>query len=138
MPNFNQTILMGHLTKKPELQAIGANNTLVCQNVSLAVNSKYNGTEKTLFMPLKVWGKTAEALANYTDKGDAIQVVGELRQDEYTDKQGETKKAIYLNVDKLTIVKTKKDGQSSAGSSQTNNTATETNATETSEDDVPF
>ena len=75
MPNLNKVILMGNLTRDPELRQT-PNNTDVCQ-IGLAINRNYTdgGGEKqqeTTFVDAQAWGKTGEVINQYLHKGDPI------------------------------------------------------------------
>lgn len=76
---MNQANLMGRLTADPELRTT-TNGTPVC-NVTLAVNDAKN--EEADYFPIVVWGKKAEALAQYMHKGEKIVVLGYLKNRHY-------------------------------------------------------
>lgn len=86
---MNVVILSGRLTKKPELRST-ASGTNVC-NYSLAVdNNKIdeNGKRCVDFIDCVCFGKQAENLAKYQDKGNIIEVKGRLQTDRYTNNDG--------------------------------------------------
>ena len=86
---MNVVILSGRLTKKPELRST-ASGTNVC-NYSLAVdNNKIdeNGKRCVDFIDCVCFGKQAENLAKYQDKGNVIEVKGRLQTDRYTNNDG--------------------------------------------------
>ncbi|MGK7957795.1 MAG: single-stranded DNA-binding protein [Crocosphaera sp.] len=83
--NINQLSLVGRLGQKPDVKWFESG--AVIAKVSLAVNRRSrNKNEMPNWFPLECWGKTAEILADYTDKGSLIGVEGELKFDEWTDK----------------------------------------------------
>ena len=91
MSNFNKVILIGCITRDLELRYI-ASGTAVVQ-VGLAVNERFKGSdgqqkEKTLFIDVDVWGRSAETLCNYAGKGRCILVEGTLELDTWDDKDG--------------------------------------------------
>lgn len=95
MPSFNHVQLIGHLTRDIELRAAGG--TPVCDN-ALAINKKYknkSGTlvEETTFVDITMWGRTAEIADEYLEKGRAICVHGELKQDTWQDKETGAKRS---------------------------------------------
>ena len=51
------------------------------------------------FFNCTAWGKTGEVIANYLKKGDPIHISGEIKQNEYTDKEGVTRYSVELGVD---------------------------------------
>ena len=71
---MNKAILMGRLTKDPELRYTSNTSTAVC-NFTLAVDRRFSrqGEERqTDFIPIVVWGKTAEFCSKYFQKGQQI------------------------------------------------------------------
>ncbi len=87
---MNKVILMGRLTKDPEIRyTSGTNATAVCR-YSLAVNRQFKreGEPETDFFNCVTFGNRAEFSAKYLHKGTMIAVVGELRNSNYTDKSG--------------------------------------------------
>ncbi len=88
---LNKAILIGNLTRDPELKVIASGNK-VC-SFSLATNRTYkdkNGVkqEKTEFHNIVVWGKTAENVAQYMRKGSQILVEGRMETRSWDDASG--------------------------------------------------
>lgn len=85
---MNQVILIGRLTKDPELRYTPAGSP-VCQ-CKIAVDNYNSKTKerKADFVPLVIWGKQAENTATYMLKGNQIAVNGKLRTRTYDDKDG--------------------------------------------------
>lgn len=73
---INKVILMGRLTKDPELRHTGA-GTPVC-SFSLAINNGYGENQTTDFINCVAWNKTAEFVAKYFQKGSMIIVIGKI------------------------------------------------------------
>lgn len=91
---MNKAILIGRLTKDPELRATSAGRN-VCQ-FSVAVNRTYtnaNGEREADFINCVVWDKQAENLAKYQKKGNQIAVEGRIQTRNYDDKDG---KKVYV------------------------------------------
>ena len=85
---MNIVVLSGRLTKKPELRS--TTTTSVCQ-FSLAIdNGKTddNGKKGVDFIECVCFGKQAENLCKYKDKGDIIELKGRIQVDKYTNKEG--------------------------------------------------
>ena len=85
---LNKVILIGNLTRDPELKAIASGNK-VC-TFGLATNRVYKDAsgvrqEKTEFHNIVVWGKTAENVAQYMRKGSQILVEGRLETRSWDD-----------------------------------------------------
>ena len=99
---LNKIILMGRLTKDPELRGAG-NGAKVCK-LSIAVNrtwkDKQSGekNEETDFFDCDVWGSTGETVGKYFRKGDMILVEGEARNNNWTDNSGVKHYGMRINV----------------------------------------
>ena len=96
MPSFNKVILMGNLTRDPELKQTQSGKS-VCE-FTLAVNEKYGGNESTTFISCTAWERTAETICQYLTKGRCILIEGKLRQDKYTTKDGQERSKTKVNV----------------------------------------
>lgn len=73
---INKVILMGRLTKDPELRHTG-NQTPVC-TFSVAVDNGYGENKHTDFINCVAWNKTAEFVSKYFTKGKMIIVIGRI------------------------------------------------------------
>lgn len=92
---LNKAILIGNLTRDPELKAIPSGNK-VC-TFSMATNRTYKDAsgarqEKTDYHNIVVWGKTAENVAQYMKKGSQILVEGRMETRSWDDAATGTKK----------------------------------------------
>ncbi len=117
---LNKAIIIGNLTRDPELKAIASGNK-VC-TFSVATNRTYkdaNGTrqEKTDYHNVVVWGKTAENVATYMKKGSQILVEGRMETRSWDDAATGTKK--YRTE---IIADTVQFGSKNSGSSSPSNT----------------
>lgn len=85
---MNRIVLIGRLTKEPELRYTQS-GTAVC-NFTLAVDRVYvrDGEQQADFVPCQVWGKAAENCAKYLAKGRQAAVDGRLQIRSYEDKEG--------------------------------------------------
>jgi len=80
---MNRVLLMGNLTREPELKNIGTTN--VC-NFGIAINRVVKGGGKeTTFVDISAFGKCAENIAKYFQKGKQILIEGRLKLDEWQD-----------------------------------------------------
>ena len=85
---MNKVILMGRLTKDPEVRYTSANNTLVA-SFSLAVNRRFarQGEERQAdFINIVAWDKTGEFCSKYFKKGQQVGVIGRIQTRNYDDK----------------------------------------------------
>ncbi len=121
MPSFNKVILMGNLTRDPELKHL-PRGTAVCE-LSLAVNKTWKDDsgqrqERTSFFGCSAFGSTAENLAKYFSKGKPILIEGELTQETWEDKEtGKKREKTKVRVERFEFVggnDNRQGGQSSA------------------------
>lgn len=74
---INQVILMGRLTRDPELRST-ASGASVC-NFTVAIDDGYGDNRSTSFINCVAWNKTAEFVSNYFSKGKMIIVCGKIQ-----------------------------------------------------------
>ncbi len=96
MASFNKVLLMGNLTRDPEVRYT-AKGTAVC-DLGLAVNRTYtadNGErrEETTFVDVTLWGKTAELAGQYLSKGRPVFIEGRLKFETWDDKTSGQKRS---------------------------------------------
>lgn len=87
---MNKVILMGRLTKDPEVRYTQATNTMVTSFI-LAVNRRFvkQGEERQAdFINVVAWNKTAEFVSKYFSKGQQVGVIGRIQTRNYDDEQG--------------------------------------------------
>lgn len=92
---MNKAILIGRLTKDPELKMTENTKREVCQ-FTIAVNRPYtndDGERKADFINCVVWDKLAENLSKYQKKGNQVAVEGRIQTRNYDDKDG---KKVYV------------------------------------------
>lgn len=90
MITINKVILIGRLTKDPELRYTPVNNTPVC-SFTLAVNRRFSkeGEERQAdFINCLAWNKTAEFISKYFVKGSMIAIVGRIQTRTWDDNEG--------------------------------------------------
>ena len=86
MASYNKVILMGNLTKDPEVRYTPSGTAV--GDVRLAVNRKFKGNDgqekdETCFVGVTVWGRQAETCGEYLKKGSPVLVEGRLKLDEW-------------------------------------------------------
>ncbi|CAG7838942.1 single-stranded DNA-binding protein [Clostridium novyi B str. ATCC 27606] len=86
---MNKVVLVGRLTKDPELRFTPGTGKAVA-TFTLAVNRRFKspGQPEADFLPIVVWGKTAENTANYVGKGSQVGVSGAIHTRSYEAKDG--------------------------------------------------
>ena len=102
---MNQIILIGRLTRNPEIKD---GNTKVAK-YSIAVDRKFKreGEPEADFFNCTAFGKTAEFGEKYLTKGKKILVRGELRNNDYTNKDGQKVRAVDIIVNEHEFVESK-------------------------------
>lgn len=97
MANLNKVLLVGRLTRDPELKHTGS-GTAIC-SFGLAVNEKYKSEdewkEKVHFIDITVWGKQGENVAQYLKKGSQALIDGKLNYQTW-EAQGEKKSKLEV------------------------------------------
>ena len=91
---MNKVILMGRLTKNPEIKYAGKDNDMAVARYMLAVNRRYkrDGEQEADFISCVTFGKSAEFAQKYLHKGMRIVIGGRISTGNYKDKDG---KMIY-------------------------------------------
>lgn len=112
---MNHIILIGRLTRDPELRYIAGNGTPVA-SFTVAVDREYSKEKITDFIDIQVWGKSAENCANYIGKGSLVGVQGSLQIDTYKTQTGETRKAARVNANRVQFL----DNKNKSGNSYQN------------------
>lgn len=86
---YNRVILMGRLTRDPELRTTQSGTTLCRIGIAVDRNFAKQGQERqTDFFDITCWGQQAEFVSKYFNKGRMIHVEGRLQNDNYTDQNG--------------------------------------------------
>lgn len=107
---FNKVIIMGRLTKAPELKTTPTGNA-VC-SFAVAVDRRFvgkDGERQTDFFDCVAWRNTAEFISRYFGKGAMILIDGELQTRSYTDKNGQERHVVEINVDTANFTGEKRD-----------------------------
>ena len=96
MPSLNKVLLMGNLTRDPELR-VTPKGTPICQ-FSLAINRQFKmesaeSREEVIYVDIEAWGKQGETIAKYCTKGRPLYVEGRLRLDQWEDKNTKEKRS---------------------------------------------
>ncbi len=90
MPNLNRVLLMGNLTRDPDLKYLPSNTPVV--GFGLAINRKWRSNEgeqreETTFVDCSAFGRTAELINQYMKKGRPLFVDGRLRLEQWQDRE---------------------------------------------------
>ncbi len=116
MPSFNRVILMGNLTRDPEVRY--TNSGVPVATLRLAVSETFRRketnekVEKTCFVDVQVWQRQAETCQQYLSKGRPVLVEGRLELDEWETPQGEKRSRLRVRADRVQFLGTSRQNQS--------------------------
>ncbi|MCX5694387.1 MAG: single-stranded DNA-binding protein [Candidatus Omnitrophica bacterium] len=104
MASYNKVLLMGNLTKDPELRYTPQGTAVA--NLRLAVNRKYRSKDQELkeevcFITAVVWNKQAETCNQYLHKGSSIFVEGRLQSRSWEDNTGAKRSVIEVRAERV-------------------------------------
>ena len=99
---MNKVILIGRLTKDPELNYTAGTGTAVCR-FSIAVTRPFKKDE-TDFINCVAFGKTGETIAQYLTKGRQLAIVGNIRTGSYDAKDGTKRYTTDINVESFEFI----------------------------------
>jgi len=139
MSSFNKVILMGNLTRDPELR-FTQNGTALCK-FGLAVNRRFQNAEKewveeATFVDITIWGKRGEAFAKFHSKGKPAFIEGTLRLDTWEDRESGAKRSkLYVVGDNWEFVG---GGKGEGGGSAPSGGGSDSVPTAVGGDDAPF
>ena len=129
---------MGRLTSNPEVRYGGANNTAIAR-FTLAVDRRFkrDGEATADFHSVTCFGKLAEFAEKYLQKGTKVVVQGEVRNNNYEDKNGTKHYAYVIVADNIEFAESKNAKQGNNSSVQTGNDGFLT-MPEGMDEEVPF
>lgn len=113
---LNKVILMGRLTRDPEMRHTQSNIAVV--SFSLAIDRDRKGSDgerQTDFIDCVAWGRQAEFLNQWFKKGMMAIVVGRVQSRNWEDKNGNKRVSIEINVDEVSFGETKKSREQNDG-----------------------
>ncbi len=134
---MNHVVLMGRLTRDPELKYSQAGKAF--SKFTVAVNREFK-REEADFINCTAWGKTAETIAEYLRKGRRIALQGRISVSSY-EQNGETRWSTEVVVDKFEFVDTansKMEGNSQVQSKKSENSSVNDNDEIMDDDNFPF
>ncbi len=97
MASYNRVILVGNLTRDPEVRYIPSGTAVA--EIGLAVNRQWydkqsnSKKEETTFVDVTLWGREAEVAGEYLSKGRPVLIEGRLQLDSWEDKQSGQKRS---------------------------------------------
>jgi single-strand DNA-binding protein len=140
MANYNRIILMGNLTRDPELKYLPSGTAVT--NVGVAVNRTYTDRqsgerrEEVCFVDLEAFGRTAENVNEYFQKGRQILVEGRLRYRTWETDDGQRRSKHDVLIDRFEFVGSRQDSGESLRDEGAGYSASD--EPPPTEDDIPF
>ena len=130
---MNKVILMGRLTKDPEVRYTQTNNTLVA-SFTLSVNRRFvkqNEERQADFINVVAWSKIGEFCSKYFEKGQQVGIIGRIQNRSWDDDQGQKHYITEIIAEEAYFADSKKDN-----STQVDNNLSDFGIS--SDDDLPF
>ena len=155
MASYNRVVLVGNLTRDPELRYISSGTAVT--EIGLAVNDRRKNqsgewVDETQFIDITLWARTAEVASEYLSKGSSVLIEGRLKLDRW-EKDGQKHSKLRVIGEKMQMLGGRSGAASGGGGGPTSSatTAATTAATATSvaehaphvdteppPDDIPF
>lgn len=139
--SLNKILLIGNAGRTPDIRAVG--DTKVA-SFTLATTERYRGKdgnvrEETEWHNIAVWGKLADVVEKYVDKGTQLYVEGRIKTEKYADAQGVEKYAVKVIASSLQLLGKKEGGSAPAAQQATQRTTPIVDGVvEPDDSDLPF
>ena len=106
---MNKVILLGNLTRDPEIRYSQGENSLAIARFSIAVNRRFSrqGDTDTDFFNCTAFGKQAEFVEKYFKQGSRMLLTGRVQNDNYTNKNGERVYSVQIMADEIEFAERK-------------------------------
>ena len=132
---MNKCVLMGRLTRDPEVRYTQGDNASAVARFSLAVDRRFkkDGDQTADFINCVAFGKTGEFIEKYGHKGTKFVVEGRIQTGSYTNKDGQKVYTTDVVVEQIEFAESK----ASADGNTANNTSNSNTPTDTSFMDIP-
>lgn len=120
MANFNKVLLMGNLTRDPEMRYTQSGTAVA--KMGLAVNRRYRNkssnewVEETTFVDVEAWGSQAETINQYMRKGRPIFIEGRLRLDSWEGRDGQKRNKLMVVLENFQFINSGGSGGGGGGS----------------------
>lgn len=122
MPNLNKVMLMGNITRDPEVRYTPKGTAVT--DIALAINRSYSTDdgerrEETTYVDVTYWGRQAEIIGEYMKKGRPIYVEGRLQLDQWEDKAtGQNRSRLKVVGDNFQFLGSRDDSGGGSGGGQ--------------------
>jgi single-strand DNA-binding protein len=112
---YNRIILVGRLTRDPELRATPDGVSVVRFTLAVDRGMRAGEERQTDFFDIVAFRQLADNVANYTTKGRLVLVEGKLQTRSYTDREGNRRKAYEVVADTVRFLERPREGEPEAG-----------------------
>jgi single-strand DNA-binding protein len=112
--SYNRITLVGNLTRDPEIRYVDGGGKAVTK-FALAINRKSKQGDETMFIDIVAWDRLGEICNQYLKKGMSTLVEGRLVIRDYTNKDGEKRKAVEVVASDMQMLDSKSGGARSNG-----------------------
>lgn len=106
---MNRLTLVGRIVREVVLKDIGDGRFVVNNVIAVSRNYRSEKQPDTDFIPFVAWGKRAELIEEYCNKGDMIGLEGRIQSRSYQNDAKETKYVVEMNVDGIQFLQPKKE-----------------------------
>lgn len=139
----NTIIIIGHLGRDPEMRYIPSGTAVCSFSVATTEKRKDRSGEAqdiTTWFKVTVWGRQAEACSQYLKKGSLAYIVGRLRQEQWTDREGQTRYNLEVNAQEVLFMSRKGEGSGDEAPASPADKQAKRSALQTEDDDndIPF
>lgn len=136
---MNKVVLVGRLTKDPELRFAQGTGTAVC-TFTVAVNRRFKreGQPEADFVPIVVFSKQAEATANYMSKGKLLSISGNIQTRNYEAKDGTRRYVTEVIADEVDFLEWGGKKEDTASKPVKDQFSTDNDITPIDDGDIPF
>ena len=132
--SINKVILIGHVGGTPNVRTAGDNKVA---NFALATTEKFKDREETEWHNVAVWGKLADVIEKYVDKGSQLYVEGRIKTEKYT-KDGQDKYITRIVASAIQLLGKKETQTEQPAQTQPRTTSPLPPAGEPNDNDLPF
>lgn len=156
MASYNKVILMGNLTRDPEMKYLPSGTAVA--NFGIAMNERYTDRqtgeqrESATFVDVEAWDRQAEVVNEYLSKGSPIFIEGSLKFDSWETPEGEKRSRLKVRLIRFQFIGGRQDGDEGGGYTQatpaepsmqgpveqSSTPSTGESDTSSTDDDIPF
>lgn len=138
MANLNTVVLIGRLTRDPELRTTGSGMSVTTFTLAIGRRAQQGKDPVTDYIPVVAWGKLAELIEKHTHKGSQIGIEGRIQSRSYQDKQGNNRTAVEVVADSMEFLDSKPKQATTPAEPVPEDISEDMMPLEITADDLPF